>query len=103
MILSCLIALIGVRASIELERTGDPQAAIGASNPDVAPHLSFVDVGGHGYTTVRAFANRLEVKFVCIPRLVENNGREDGGPLWKPGERPGMERIAEEGTLPLVL
>jgi len=108
-----LCMMHGVRASLALERTGDLHAAIAESNPEVAPHLSFVDVGGHGYTTVRASAKQLQVEFVCIPRPVENNNRDDGGPLayrvthrvnlWKSGSRPRVERIAPEGSLPLVL
>jgi alkaline phosphatase D len=103
----------GVRASLALERTGDLDRAVAESNPEVAPHLSFVDVGGHGYSTVRASAGELEVEFVCIPRPVESNSREDGGPLayrvthrarlWKPGDRPRLERNAQEGALPLVV
>ncbi len=103
----------GVRASLALQRTGDLQEALRESNPEVAPHLSFVDVGAHGYTTVRATADRLEVEFVCIPRPLEYNGGADGGPLayrvthqvklWKPGRRPQITRIAQEGALPLAL
>ena len=33
-----------------------PRAGAGASNPRLAPHLSFVDMGGHGYATVRVDA-----------------------------------------------
>jgi alkaline phosphatase D len=103
----------GVRASLALQRTGDLQQALKESNPEVGPHLSFVDIGGHGYSTVRASAEELEVEFVCIPRPIERSQREDGGPLvyrvthrvrlWKPGSVPRVERIAQEGTLPLVL
>ncbi|HLK67761.1 MAG TPA: alkaline phosphatase D family protein [Bryobacteraceae bacterium] len=101
----------GVAAALELQRTDDLQAAVAKSNPEVAPHLSFTDVGGHGYTSVRATAQALEVEFVCVPRPVERNTSEDGGPLayrvthrvalWKPGERPRMERVAQQGTFPL--
>jgi alkaline phosphatase D len=103
----------GVRASLALLKTGDLQQALKESNPEVGPHFSFVDIGGHGYTTVRATAEELEVEFVCIPRPIERNELEDGGPLayrvthrvklWKPGTAPRMERTAQEGTLPLVL
>jgi len=75
--------------------------------------LSFVDAGGHGYTTVHATADHLEVEFVCIPRPIENNPHDDGGPLayrvthrvkrWKPGVHPHIDRIAHEGQLPLAL
>ena len=101
----------GVRASLALQKSGDLHQALQESNPEVAPHLSFIDVGGHGYSTVRATAEELEVEFVCIPRPIERDAREDGGPLayrvthrvkrWKPGTAPRMERSAQEGTLPL--
>jgi alkaline phosphatase D len=103
----------GVRSSLALQKTGDFHEALKESNPEVGPHLSFVDIGGHGYTTVRAKAEELEVEFVCIPRPIERNDREDGGPLayrlthrvqlWKAGSAPRIERVAQEGTLPLVL
>ena len=51
-----LAALHGVRAALALRDTGDVARALAASNPDVAPHLSFADAGGHGYATVRASA-----------------------------------------------
>jgi phosphodiesterase/alkaline phosphatase D-like protein len=38
----------GVRASLALQKTGDRRQALAAANPEVAPHLSFVDLGGHG-------------------------------------------------------
>ncbi len=103
----------GVRASLALQKTGDVKQALAESNPEVAPHLSFIDVGGHGYSTVRATADHLEVEFVCIPRPIENNTHDDGGPLayrvthrvkrWKPGIHPQIDRIAQEGQFPLSL
>jgi alkaline phosphatase D len=42
----------GVRASLALQKTGDLRQALAAANPEVAPHLSFVDLGGHGYAVV---------------------------------------------------
>jgi alkaline phosphatase D len=103
----------GVRSSIELQRTHDPKAALAARNPDVAPHLAFMDAGGHGYAVVRATADALEVEFVAIPRPVERIEAEDGGPLayrvthrvamWNRGTAPSLERIKVAGDLPLVL
>ncbi len=103
----------GVQASLTLQKTGDLHQALKESNQEVAPHLSFVDIGGHGYSTVRATAEELQVEFVCIPRPIERNEREDGGPLayrvthrvklWKAGSTPRMERTALQGTLPLVV
>ena len=103
----------GVRASLALQKTGDLRQALAERNPDVAPHLSFMDVGGHGYSVVRASADELEVEFVCIPRPLERSDRADGGPLayrvahrvkrWAHGAAPKLERTKVEGTLPLIL
>ena len=103
----------GVRASLALTRTGDSHRALAEHNPQLAPHLSFVDLGGHGYSVVRAGSDELEVEFVCIVRPLERNEREDGGPLayrvvhrvnrWKRGAEPRIERTKAEGTLPLVV
>ncbi len=35
------------------------RAARALSNPDLAPHLEFVDMGGHGYATVRLSAGEI--------------------------------------------
>jgi alkaline phosphatase D len=103
----------GVRASLALQRTGDARQALAERNPELAPHLSFVDVGGHGYSVVRATADELEVEFVCIPRPLERSGHANGGPLayrvthrvkrWGHGAAPRLERTSLEGALPLVL
>ncbi len=103
----------GVRASLALQKTGDARQALAERNPELAPHLSFMDVGGHGYSVVRASGDELEVEFVCIPRPLERNGRADGGPLayrvthrvkrWASGTAPKLERTKVEGALPLVL
>ena len=101
----------GVRASLELERTHDLQQALAATNPEVAPHLSFADVGGHGYAVVRASPDELRVEFVCVPRPIDRATSDDGGPLayrithrvahWRAGESPRLERASYEGTIPL--
>jgi len=103
----------GVRASLTLQRTGEARQALAERNPEVSPHLSFVDLGGHGYSVVRASSDELEVEFVCIPRPLERSERADGGPLvyrvahrvkrWEPGTAPRLERTKSEGALPLVL
>lgn len=79
----------------------------GAPNPTVAPQLSFVDWGGHGYAVVRASSDALEAEFVCIPRPNERAPGEDGGPLryrvrhraklWQAGEAPKLEQTIVEG------
>jgi alkaline phosphatase D len=103
----------GVRSSLELQRTHDVRQALAASNPDVAPHLSFADTGGHGYAVVRVAPEDLTVEFVCIPRPIERSASADGGPLayrvrhrvrlWGAGETPKVVRASREGVLPLVL
>ena len=77
-------------------------------NPDVAPHLSFLDFGGHGYVLMTATAKQLSAEFVCIPRPLEPSGRADGGPLayrvvhhtnlWNAGEAPKLEQEILEGN-----
>jgi alkaline phosphatase D len=98
----------GVRAALEYARSGDIDKARTLSNPDLSPHLSFVDLAGHGYATVRVTANALETEFVCMPRPTERSAAPDGGPLvyrvshrarlWKRGERPALEQRVLEGT-----
>jgi alkaline phosphatase D len=96
----------GVRSCLEYARSGDIVKARAVSNPELSPHVSFVDMGGHGYTVVRASSDAFEAEFVCIPRPVERSEREDGGPLryrakyraalWRKGETPKLEgRVAE--------
>ena len=99
--------LHGVRAALALRDTNDPAKARVARNPDNAPHLTFTDFGGYGYTTVRASPDELETEFVCIPPPVTRSEREDGGPLryrvvhrvarWARGERPQMRPETIEG------
>jgi alkaline phosphatase D len=97
----------GVRSALEYAHSGDLQKALAVSNPDNAPHLSFVDMGGHGYATVRVDASTMVTDFVCIPRPIERSLGEDGGslryrvrhevPLWRAGERPQMRTTVVEG------
>ncbi|HEU0106989.1 MAG TPA: phosphodiesterase, partial [Vicinamibacteria bacterium] len=97
----------GVRACLEYQRTGDAAVARRASNPDLAPHLAFLDMGGHGYAIARFDADTVECEFVCIPRPLERSAGEDGGPLryrvthrasrWKAGERPRLQQRVLEG------
>ena len=106
-----LALMHGVQTALTLHKTGDVAKALAARNPEVAPHLSFVDMGGHGYSVVRATADQMSVEFVCIPRPLERNASADGGPLvyrvmhrlpmWKPGESPRLEQTVLEGTVPL--
>jgi alkaline phosphatase D len=97
----------GVRSCLEYAKSFDLKSAQAVSNPDLAPHLEFVDAGGHGYATVRLTGNEMRTEFVCIPRPVTRSDRADGGPLryrvvhtaslWKPGERPRLRQQVLEG------
>lgn len=97
----------GVRSCVEYLKSGDIQKARQFSNPDLSPHVSFVDMGGHGYSVVRVTSETIETEFVCIPRPVESSGRDDGGPLnyrvrfrtplWGKGESPQIETKVVEG------
>jgi alkaline phosphatase D len=98
----------GVRSCLEYARSGDIAKARALSNPDLSPHVSFVDMGGHGYTVVRATSNAFEAEFVGIPRPIERSNRPDGGPLryrakyraalWRRGEAPKLEGKVVEGN-----
>ncbi len=101
-----LLVRHGVRSCLEYAQSGDIAKARALSNPDLSPHVSFVDMGGHGYSVVLVTSAFLETEFVCIPRPVERSDRPDGGPLsyrvrcraslWKNGEAPKLEiRILE--------
>ncbi len=108
-----MTVLHGVRASLELAKTGDKAKALALSNPDVAPHLAFTDFGGHGYATVRATPDRLVTEFVCIARPLERSETPDGGPLvyrvrhstklWGQGEAPHLDQEVVEGEPPLAI
>lgn len=97
----------GVRSALEYARSGSLQAAHAASNPDNAPHLEFVDMGGHGYAVVIAGPERLVTEFVCIPRPIARAHTADGGPLryrvrhtaerWQAGQRPKLIQKVLEG------
>ena len=97
----------GVRSALEYASSGDLQKAHAASNPDLSPHLTFVDLGGHGYATVRVDAHTMTTEFVCIPRPITRSESPDGGPLryrvrhevalWRAGEKPQMQQTIVEG------
>ncbi len=103
-----LLLCHGVRSCLEYQSSGDLARARALSNPDLAPHLSFVDMGAHGYAVVRASADDIECEFVCIPRPLERSERPDGGPLlyrvvhraplWQRSERPKLEHHVVEGN-----
>jgi alkaline phosphatase D len=97
----------GVRSCLEYAKSGDIVRARALSNRDLAPHLSFVDMGGHGYAVVRATSSYLETEFVCIPRPLARSRDSDGGPLayrvkfranlWRKGRHPRLEGQVVEG------
>lgn len=101
----------GVRSALEYARSGDLDQALAVRNPELAPHLTFFDGGGHGYATVRVDADTMVTEFVCIPRPIARAPGIDGGPLryrlrhtiplWKPGERPQMQQMVVEGDVSL--
>ncbi|MGA8308458.1 MAG: alkaline phosphatase D family protein [Terriglobales bacterium] len=103
-----LLLLHGVLSCLEYAKSGDITKARALSNPSLSPHLSFVDMGGHGYATVRVTSDSLETEFVCIPRPLERSDRQDGGALsyrvrhrsrlWAKGEVPKLEVEVVEGN-----
>ena len=103
----------GVRSCLDYARHFDLGRARRLSNPELAPHLEFVDLGGHGYATVRLTADEMRTTFVCIPRPVTRSERPDGGPLryrvvhsarlWRAGERPKLIQQVIEGDPGLAI
>jgi alkaline phosphatase D len=103
----------GVRACLEYAKSFDLTRARSLSNPDLAPHLEFVDLGGHGYAKVRLSADEMRTEFVCIPRPVARSESPDGGPiryrvlhtaaLWKSGGRPQLKTSVLEGDVGLAI
>ncbi len=103
----------GVRSCLEYAKSFDLKRAHELSNPDLAPHLEFVDLGGHGYAKVRLSADEMRTEFVCIPRPIAHSERSDGGPiryrvlhtaaLWKSGERPQLKTSVLEGDAGLSI
>ena len=82
-----------------------------ATNPDVAPHLEFVDMAGHGYAVVSAGPDAIDTEFICIVRPIARAATPDGGPLryrvshrarlWQPGTPPKLEQRVLEGDAKL--
>ena len=103
----------GVRSCFEYAKSFDLKRARSLSNPDLAPHLEFVDLGGHGYAKVQLSAAEMRTEYVCIPRPIARSERPDGGPiryrvlhtaaLWKSGERPQLKTSVLEGDVGLSI
>jgi alkaline phosphatase D len=97
----------GVKSALEYARSADAAKARSLSNPDNAPHVAFVDMGGHGFAVVTASPSRFDAEFVCIPRPTHAIAASDGGPLryrvlhradkWNAGERPVLTQEIIEG------
>ena len=97
----------GVRSALEYAKSYDLERARALSNRELAPHLEFMDAGGHGYAIVRLTSEEMRTEFVCIPRPVTRSERADGGPLryrvahvaklWAPGEAPKLNVQVLEG------
>src|SRR5437868_8921185 len=97
----------GVRSCLEYAKSFDLKRALALSNPELSPHVEFVDTGGHGYAKVRLTANEMRTEFVCIPRPISRSPSADGGPLryrvvhsaklWRPGESPRLTQQILEG------
>ncbi len=101
----------GVRSCLDYAANGDLVRAKALSDPRSAPHVEFVDMGGHGYAVVTATAERISTEFVCIPRPIGDSGAPDGGPLryrvthaadlWRAGETPRLRRTMLDGDVGL--
>jgi alkaline phosphatase D len=101
----------GVLTALEYAKSGDIAKAHALRNPDSAPHVSFTDMGGHGYGVMRASIDRMDTEFICIPRPVERATTDDGGllryrvlhsaKLWAKGEKPTLEQKVLEGDASL--
>ncbi|MEO5867167.1 MAG: alkaline phosphatase D family protein [Sphingomonas sp.] len=97
----------GVKSALEYAHSGDIAKARAVTNPDVAPHVEFVDMAGHGYSVVTAGADTIDTEFVCVPRPIARATTPDGGPVryrvahraerWKGGERPRLQQRVIEG------
>ncbi len=103
----------GVRSCLEYAKSFDLKRSLALSNPQLAPHLEFVDLGGHAYAKVRLTGDEMRTEFVCIPRPITRSPEPDGGPLryrvahvaklWKPGDRPRLKQRLLEGNTGLSI
>jgi len=103
----------GVRSSLEYAKSFDLERARALSNRELAPHLEFIDAGGHGYAKVRLDGEQMRTEFVCIPRPITRSASPDGGPLryrvvhsaklWDAGEPPKLTQQVLEGDVGLSI
>jgi len=97
----------GVRAALEYSASGEIAKARAATNPDVAPHLEFVDMAGHGYAVVSAGSDAIDTEFICIVRPIARRRPPTavrcvtvyriGRGCWQPGTPPKLEQRVLEG------
>jgi alkaline phosphatase D len=77
-----MLMLHGVRSCLEYQRSGDRGGARQLSNPNLAPHLSFLDFNGHGYSIICATTEWIDTEF---------------SKRWSAGQEPQLEqRILED-------
>jgi alkaline phosphatase D len=103
----------GVKSALEYAKSGDIDKARALTDNALAPHITFADLGGHGYSVVTAASDAVETEFVCIPRPITRATTEDGGPLryrvvhhtkrWSAGSAPQMESRVVEGDAKLSM
>ena len=88
----------GVRSCLEYARSGDLDAARALSNPDLAPHLEFVDMGGHGYSTVRLSSGEIAHRIRLHPPPVTRapTGRTAGRCAIASGTAPACGAPASD-------
>ncbi len=87
----------GVQTALEYVRTGNLERGGSLSNPDPSPYIPSIDVGGHGYSVVRAGKTLSKPSSSCIGRPIAPAADPEGGPLryrvvhrvsaWAAGER----------------
>ena len=104
---------IPLHQRLEYAKSFDLKRARSLSNPDLAPHLKFVDLGGHGCAKVRLSIDEMRPEYVCIPCPIARSERADGGPLrhrvlhtaalWKSGQRPQLKTSVLEGDVGLSI
>ena len=92
----------GVKSCLEYTKTGDIAAARAATNPDNAPHVSFVDMGGHGYSVVRVDkrCDRNGIRVHSAPDRAQRHRRRRPSSLSRSISHPDVEtrRNAKDGN-----
>jgi alkaline phosphatase D len=95
----------GVRAALDYVKTGDLSRLARTTNPELAPHMKFLDLGGYGYSVVTATPDNFSTDFVCIDPPLERDA--NGGVLryrvrhscglWAAGETPELTSSLLDG------